>query len=241
MALEWLFGAGSLLDFGGQAASAAMNYKIAKENREFQERMSNTQVQRRMEDLRKAGLNPILGLGATGASQPSGSALGVDIKTDMSAKALTMRKQKEEFKVMASQAGNNAAQEALARENAALAVEKRMSEKYGQAQAAANSALSIKQAEAAAANARLTNAQATSEEQLAAFYREHPWARVAKDVAPWAIGGASAIGMSKIMKLNRNRVGVPTDRWRVPWKRGPKYPAGRKLNNPLFPNHEDND
>lgn len=56
--------------------TAAMNYNSAEAlaNRNWQEKMSNTSYQRAVEDMRKAGLNPILAFQNGGASTPGGSA-----------------------------------------------------------------------------------------------------------------------------------------------------------------------
>lgn len=80
-----LTGVGSILSpvlsmFGQQDANK-QNIELARENREFQERMANTEVQRRAADLEAAGFNRLLALG-NGASSPSGSVAHVQNPMD---------------------------------------------------------------------------------------------------------------------------------------------------------------
>lgn len=58
-----------------------INIQQAQVNRDWQERMSNTAYQRAMDDMKKAGLNPILAYAQGGASVPSGAQASVEAKT----------------------------------------------------------------------------------------------------------------------------------------------------------------
>ena len=61
-------GLGSMI---GSGISAAASAKIARDNRKWQERMTKHRYQYQMQDMRAAGLNPMLAFGASPPSTPT--------------------------------------------------------------------------------------------------------------------------------------------------------------------------
>lgn len=90
----------------GSAATGIFGARQAKKNRDFQERMANTSYQRAMQDMEKAGLNPMLVAKLGGAQTPPGAASQVDIGKGISegaSSAIALRRQNQELSNMRTQ------------------------------------------------------------------------------------------------------------------------------------------
>jgi len=101
----------------GGIINSALSASSANKQMRFQERMSSTAHQREVEDLRKAGLNPLLSLKSGGASSPPGARSEVDIGVEKGVtSALQASQVKSQINLQEAQA--NQANSAAALSNA---------------------------------------------------------------------------------------------------------------------------
>lgn len=94
----------------GNLVSGNASAKEADTNRAYQERLSNTSHRREVDDLRDAGLNPILSAAGSGASTPSGSMASFPDAGPSLAKgvesAIAVRQQNAELRGIEANIGN---------------------------------------------------------------------------------------------------------------------------------------
>ena len=123
--MGWGDAIGAALGVGGGLLGNYLNSREMRKQRQWMEQMSNSAHQREVQDLRNAGLNPILSAtGGNGASTPQGQLIPMEDPIEKGINsALAIRGQESEISLRDAQARQSNTQAGLNINNASLLLE----------------------------------------------------------------------------------------------------------------------
>lgn len=87
----------------GSLTSGLLNRSMAREQMQFQERMSNTAFRRQMHDMRQAGLNPLLAKNMGGATTPPGARADMPDLGQALVSSMEVKRKRQEIENMRTQ------------------------------------------------------------------------------------------------------------------------------------------